>query len=47
MLIQAYTVGRVVDDISPEPVDPEAWSSLVLMIVDRVFGMDRYRSGNA
>lgn len=41
VLIQAYTVGRVVDDISPRPVDPEAWSTLVLMIVERVFGLAR------
>ncbi|MEY4533403.1 MAG: hypothetical protein RI926_1172 [Actinomycetota bacterium] len=35
VFVQAYTVGRVVDDISPEKVDPEAWINLVMDVVDK------------
>lgn len=35
VFVQAYTVGRVVDDISPEKVDPDAWISLVMNVVDK------------
>lgn len=38
VFIQAYTLGRVVDDISPEKVDPDAWINLVnKVIVDLLF----------
>jgi AcrR family transcriptional regulator len=35
VFIQAYTVGRVVDDISPEKVDPDAWLNLIMAVVDK------------
>lgn len=35
VFVQAYTVGRIVDDISPEKVDPEAWVNLVMDVVDK------------
>jgi hypothetical protein len=35
VFVQAYTVGRVVDDISPEKVNPEAWINLVMNVVDK------------
>jgi AcrR family transcriptional regulator len=35
VFVQAYTVGRVVDDIAPEKVDPEAWISLIMAVVDK------------
>jgi hypothetical protein len=35
VFVQAYTVGRIVDDISPEKVDPEAWINLVMHVVDK------------
>ena len=38
VLIQAYTLGRSVDDLGAEPVDPQAWNSLIMKIVTRVFG---------
>ena len=38
VLIQAYTLGRAVDDLVADPVDPDAWNSLIMKIVTRVFG---------
>lgn len=38
--IQAYTVGRVVDDINPTPVDVDAWITLIDMVLDRVLLTD-------
>lgn len=38
VLIQAYTLGRAVDDLVAKPVDPAAWNSLIMKIVTRVFG---------
>jgi AcrR family transcriptional regulator len=35
VFVQAYTVGRVVDDISPDKVDPDAWINLVMNVVDK------------
>ncbi|MDH6207036.1 TetR/AcrR family transcriptional regulator [Aurantimicrobium minutum] len=35
VFVQAYTVGRVVDDIAPEKVDPAAWIDLVMHVVDK------------
>lgn len=37
VLIQAYTLGRIVDDITTEPVDPKAWERLIARIIERVF----------
>lgn len=37
VLIQAYTVGKVVDDITPQSMAHEAWVALIDAIVDRVF----------
>lgn len=36
VLIQAYTLGRIVDDVSDDPVDPDAWERLVNRIIERV-----------
>ena len=33
VFIQAFTLGRVVDDISPEKVDPEEWDKLIMSVV--------------
>ena len=38
VLIQAYTLGRSVDDLASEPVDPVAWNRLIMKIVTQVFG---------
>lgn len=37
VLIQAYTLGRIVDDISTEPVDPDSWQRLIMRVIERVF----------
>ena len=37
VLIQAYTLGRIVDDITTRPVDPAAWERLVMRLIERVF----------
>lgn len=39
ILIQAYTLGRAVDDLVADPVDPVAWNSLIMKIVTNVFGV--------
>lgn len=39
VLIQAYTLGRSVDDLGDKPIDPQAWNSLIMKIVTRVFGV--------
>ena len=36
ILIQAYTIGRAVDDITPNHVDPDAWVALIDNIMDSV-----------
>lgn len=37
VFVQAYTLGRVVDDISPEKVDPDKWVDLVNQVVEMLF----------
>ncbi|MEY3277978.1 MAG: hypothetical protein RLZZ426_464 [Actinomycetota bacterium] len=37
VFIQAYTLGRIVDDITPNRVEPEAWIQLIDSIVEKVF----------
>ena len=37
VFIQAFTLGRVVDDICEEPMDFEAWKSLLLNVFRNVF----------
>jgi len=39
IMIQAYTVGKIVDDISSAPVDPSHWTALIDAILAKVFGM--------
>ena len=34
VFIQAFTLGRVVDDIAPEKVDPDAWIRLIMRVVE-------------
>ena len=38
VLVQAYTLGKVVDDISPQQIDEQAWVDLISQLVDRLFG---------
>lgn len=35
VFVQAYTVGRVVDDIAPVKVDPDAWIGLIMNVIDK------------
>ena len=37
VLVQAYTIGQIVDDFSPAHMAPAAWYALIDAIVDRVF----------
>lgn len=37
VFIQAYTLGRIVDDVVDTPMNPEAWNSLIELIVSRTF----------
>jgi AcrR family transcriptional regulator len=36
VLIQAYTLGRIVDDIVDDPVDPDAWNDLIMKVISQV-----------
>jgi AcrR family transcriptional regulator len=36
VLIQAYTLGRIVDDVSNDPVDPAAWEHLINRVIKNV-----------
>lgn len=38
VLIQAYSLGKIVDDMVDEKVDEEAWCKLIDKVTDRVFG---------
>jgi AcrR family transcriptional regulator len=38
VLVQAYTIGRLVDDIAESPLDDEAWFRMVDLLAERVFG---------
>jgi len=35
VLIQAYTLGKIVDDVVDNPMEPNAWNALIGLIVDR------------
>ena len=35
VFVQAYTVGRVVDDIAPDKVDPQDWVDLIMTVIDK------------
>ena len=37
VLVQAYTLGRMVDEFVEEPMDPEAWYQLIDKVVAKVF----------
>jgi AcrR family transcriptional regulator len=37
VLIQAYTIGKIVDDFNENKVDPEAWVNLINSIIRTVF----------
>lgn len=37
VFIQAYTLGKLVDEVTDEPIDLTAWSDLVMKVVLKVF----------
>lgn len=37
VLLQAYTLGKIVDDVSETPMDPEAWNTLIGLVIRNVF----------
>ena len=37
VMVQSYTMGKIVDDITPIHMDPEKWHHLVDQILERVF----------
>ena len=37
VLVQAYTLGKMVDDFVEEPMDPEAWYQLIDKVVEKAF----------
>ena len=36
IFLQAYTLGRVTDDVSPEPMDPRAWITLIDLVLQEM-----------
>jgi len=36
ILVQAYTLGKVVDDFTPNQVDPDKWTDLIDLILEKV-----------
>lgn len=41
VFVQAYTLGRVVDDVSVHPVDADAWAKLIGEVLERTFFAQR------
>ena len=37
VFIQAYTLGKVIDDFSDSPMNPESWNSLINAVIKKVF----------
>jgi AcrR family transcriptional regulator len=37
LFVQAYTLGRVIDDISVDQVDPDNWNDLINRVIKQVF----------
>ena len=37
VLIQAYTLGKIVDDVTTDPIAPELWNSIIDRLIERVF----------
>jgi AcrR family transcriptional regulator len=40
VMIQAYTVGKIVDDVTEIHMDAESWDLMIDAVLDRVFGLD-------
>ena len=37
VFVQAYTLGKIVDDIIPTPMDPDDWNALIDRVMERTF----------
>lgn len=37
VLVQAYTLGKMIDDISTNPMDPEEWDRIIVKIIRDIF----------
>lgn len=40
VFVQAFTLGRIVDDITDDPVDPEDWINLISTVMIHVLSSD-------
>lgn len=40
VMIQAYTVGKIVDDVTETRMNPDSWNLMIDAVLDRVFGLD-------
>ena len=40
VFIQAYTLGRIVDDITDDPVDPEEWTKMIITVMTKALSAD-------
>ena len=38
VLIQAFTLGKIVDEMVEKPMDPEAWNNIISRLIRLVFG---------
>jgi len=38
VLIQAFTLGKIVDEIVERPMDTEAWNRIISRLMRQVFG---------
>ncbi len=36
VLVQAFLLGRAVDDVAPSPLEPQAWEAVLAAVLDRV-----------
>ena len=37
VFIQAYTIGKIIDEVTPEPADEQAWLNLINRMIERTF----------
>lgn len=37
VFIQAYTIGKLIDEVTPEPMDEQQWLSLINRMIERTF----------
>lgn len=37
VFIQAYTIGKIIDEVTPEPMDEQKWLQLINRMIERTF----------